>query len=42
MCSNPLEEVGEVGGAAQVPQHVVEEADGVQHLGQRQSDTLSL
>ena len=33
MCSEPLEEVGEVGGAAQVPQHVVEEADGVQHLG---------
>ena len=33
MCSEPLEEVGEVGGAAQVPQHMVEEADGVQHLG---------
>ena len=33
LCSEPLEEVGEVGGAAQVPQHVVEEADGVQHLG---------
>ena len=33
MCSEPLEEVREVGGAAQVPQHVVEEADGIQHLG---------
>ena len=33
MRSEPLEEVEEVGGAAQVPQHMVEEADGVQHLG---------
>ena len=33
MRSEPLEEVGEVGGAAQVPQHVVEEADGVKYLG---------
>ena len=33
MCSEPLEKLGEVPGAAQVPQHVVEEADCVQNLG---------
>ena len=31
--SESLEEVGEVPGAAKVPQHVVEEADCVQNLG---------
>ena len=33
ICSESLEEVGEVPGAAKVPQHVVEEADCVQNLG---------
>ena len=32
-CSDALEEEGEVSGAADVPQHVVEEADHVQNLG---------
>ena len=31
-CSEALEEVGEVPGSAQVPQHVVEQADSVDHL----------
>ena len=32
MCSDSLEEEGEVPGAANVPHHVVEEADCVQNL----------
>ena len=31
--SDALEEEGEVSGAPEVPQHVVEEADHVQNLG---------
>ena len=31
-CSDALEEEGEVSGAPEVPQHVVEEADHVQNL----------